>query len=54
MCVSWTKEPPKKNVKALASNLFDFNGFKDPRYLILAIGSFVASLGLYVPYYYIG
>lgn len=53
MSLSRTKEPPKKNVKGLASNLFDFNGFRDPRYLTLAIGCFVASMGLYVPYYYV-
>lgn len=54
ICISWTKESPKKTPTAPKSNLFDFNGFKDPRYLALGIGSFVASLGLYVPYYYVG
>lgn len=34
--------------------LVDFGGFKDPRYLTLAIGSVLVSLGLYSPYYYIG
>lgn len=54
ICISRTKHQPVKPQKSLGGNLLDFNGFKDPRYLILAIGSFVASLGLYVPYYYVG
>ncbi|KAL1639397.1 hypothetical protein SLS58_007978 [Diplodia intermedia] len=58
MCISRTKRAPKKAPAAAQTavsngSLLDFNGFKDPRYLALAIGSFVASLGLYVPYYYI-
>ncbi|KAH7050049.1 major facilitator superfamily domain-containing protein [Macrophomina phaseolina] len=53
ICISRTKHRPVKPQKTLGGNLLDFNGFKDPRYLILAIGSFVASLGLYVPYYYV-
>jgi hypothetical protein len=52
--ISWTKEAPSKTSKGSSSKLLDFEGFKDPRYLVLGIGSFVASLGLYVPYYYIG
>lgn len=52
--ISRTKPATKKAQAALSGNLLDFHGFKDPRYLTLAIGSFVASLGLYVPYYYIG
>lgn len=37
-----------------AADLIDIHGFKDKRYLTLAAGTFLASLGLYVPYYYIG
>ena len=37
-----------------AADLVDFRGFKDKRYLTLAVGTFLASLGLYIPYYYIG
>ncbi|KAB2571922.1 Aspyridones efflux protein apdF [Lasiodiplodia theobromae] len=51
--ISRTRPATKKAQAALSGNLLDFHGFKDPRYLTLAIGSFVASLGLYVPYYYI-
>ncbi|KAI1580089.1 AraJ Arabinose efflux permease [Pyrenophora tritici-repentis] len=40
-----------KQRRALAMGMVA--GFKDPRYLTLAIRSSVASLGLYVPYYYI-
>lgn len=54
VCISWTGEVPAKASKLSGSNLLDFQGFKDPRYLVLGVGSFVASLGLYVPYYYIG
>lgn len=54
ICMSRTKQASKKTPVGLSSKLLDFQGFKDPRYLTLAIGSFVASLGLYVPYYYIG
>ena len=35
-------------------DLLDIHGFKDKRYLTLAIGVFLGNLGLYVPYYYIG
>ncbi|KAI0076125.1 MFS general substrate transporter [Panus rudis PR-1116 ss-1] len=35
------------------SKLVDLGGFKDPRYLTLAIGSVLVNLGLYSPYYYI-
>ncbi|GME35071.1 Major facilitator superfamily [Neofusicoccum parvum] len=55
MAVSRTKEPPKApTAKAVVNSLLDFKGYKDPRYLMLAIGNFVATLGLYIPYYYIG
>ena len=54
VCISWTREVPGKTSKLSGSKLLDFQGFKDPRYLVLGIGSFVASLGLYVPYYYVG
>lgn len=36
-----------------ARELVDFHGYKDPCYTLLAIGSFVASLGLYSPFSYI-
>ncbi|KAK0653681.1 Aspyridones efflux protein apdF [Lasiodiplodia hormozganensis] len=54
MAVSRTKEAPKPPTTSIVSSLLDFNGYKDPRYLVLAIGNFVATLGLYVPNYYIG
>lgn len=55
MAISRTKEQPKPmKAKAVVSNLLDFHGYKDPRYLVLSIGNFVATLGLYIPYYYIG
>ncbi|OMP85184.1 putative transporter MCH4 [Diplodia seriata] len=47
------EQPPAKAALA-ASSLLDFRGYKDPRYLVLAIGNFVATLGVYVPNYYIG
>ena len=36
------------------SDLVDLGGFKDPVYAVLAAGTFVVNLGLYVPYYYVG
>lgn len=55
MAISRTKEQPKPmKAKAVVSKLLDFHGYKDPRYLVLSIGNFVATLGLYIPYYYIG
>lgn len=35
------------------SALFDFSGFLDARYAVLAVGAFVTMLGQFVPYYYI-
>lgn len=54
--MSRTKETPSNTptVRRSLATLLDFSGYKDPRYLVLAIGCFTASLGLYVPYYYIG
>ncbi|OJD29981.1 uncharacterized protein BKCO1_680003 [Diplodia corticola] len=67
MLISYTKDPPTAPPPAkdladqppakptlAASSLLDFRGYKDPRYLVLAIGNFVATLGVYVPNYYIG
>lgn len=52
ICISRTTQStiPLKS----ATDLLDLHGFKDKRYSTLAIGTFLASLGLYVPYYYIG
>ena len=52
ICISRTTQStiPLKS----AADLLDLHGFKDKRYLTLAVGTFLASLGLYVPYYYIG
>ena len=50
--ISSTQVVPKGGMKL--TGLLDFRGFLDARYTVLAIGSFVASLGLYIPYYYIG
>ncbi|KAF2437727.1 MFS general substrate transporter [Karstenula rhodostoma CBS 690.94] len=33
--------------------LVDLQGFRDSRYSVLAIGSFIAMLGQFIPYYYI-
>jgi MFS family permease len=52
MCVSRAKYPPKQLQSA--SDLLDFNGFRDIRYALLALCAVIANLGLYVPYYYIG
>lgn len=49
--VSRTRQPRKPMQRA--KELVDFHGYKDPCYTLLAIGSFVASLGLYSPYSYI-
>jgi MFS family permease len=54
ICISSDKRASKTTTRVVPRHLLDFNGFKDPRYIALAIGSFVANLGLYVPYYYIG
>lgn len=34
--------------------LLDFKGFLDRRYTVLAVGAFVAMLGQFIPYYYVG
>ncbi|KAF2865909.1 major facilitator superfamily domain-containing protein [Massariosphaeria phaeospora] len=34
--------------------LLDFRGFRDRRYSVLTFGAFIAMLGQFVPYYYIG
>lgn len=52
ICVSRAKFPPKQ-LKS-ARELLDFNGFRDSRYTTMAVGAFIANLGLYIPYYYIG
>ncbi|EKM51453.1 uncharacterized protein PHACADRAFT_166015 [Phanerochaete carnosa HHB-10118-sp] len=49
--ISRTRLPRKPLPKP--QQLVDFGGFKDPRYLTLAIGSVLVNLGLYSPYYYI-
>lgn len=51
MCISRAKYQPRK-LRSLAC-LLDYGGYKDIRYATLSIGTFVFSLGLYVPYYYI-
>lgn len=43
---------PRKPLKSVSA-ILDFRGFREPPYVVLAAGTFVASLGLYVPYYYI-
>ena len=52
MLVSKTRLPRKSMCKL--ADLVDFDGFKDPRYYVLAIGSFLVNLGLYIPYFYVG
>ncbi len=52
MAVSRTRLPHKPMKKA--SDLVDFEGFKDARYWVLAVGSFLVNLGLYSPYFYVG
>ncbi|KAI1131720.1 major facilitator superfamily domain-containing protein [Nemania abortiva] len=49
--VSNSRQPPQalKSVR----ELLDFGGYRDLRYSVLAVGTFIGSLGLYVPYYYI-
>jgi hypothetical protein len=42
-------KPPKK-----WKQLLNFRGFKDSRFSILALGSLLSNIGLYIPYYYIG
>jgi hypothetical protein len=51
MCISWTKgvAPPMRKFSAL----FDFSGYLDARYAVLAVGAFITMLGQFVPYYYI-
>lgn len=36
------------------SELVDLDGFKDPRYSVLLVGTFLVNLGLYIPYFYLG
>lgn len=52
MCVSRANRPPKKLQSV--RELLDFNGFRDVRYTLMAVGAVIANLGLYVPYYYVG
>ncbi|KAI1161515.1 MFS general substrate transporter [Nemania serpens] len=49
--VSNSRQPPQplKSVR----ELLDFGGYRDLRYSLLAVGTFIGNLGLYVPYYYI-
>ncbi|KAH7119734.1 major facilitator superfamily domain-containing protein [Dendryphion nanum] len=47
--ISWTKMPTRP---LQLQALFDFKGFADSRYFVLAIGAFLAMLGQFVPYYY--
>ncbi|GME32616.1 Mfs general substrate transporter [Neofusicoccum parvum] len=50
--ISRPKLAPKR-LKS-AADVFDFSGFRDMRYSVLAAANLVGNLGLYVPYYYIG
>lgn len=50
--VSSSKQP-KRKLKSLRS-LLDYRGFLDIRYSCLSAGAVIASLGVYVPFYYIG
>lgn len=52
MAISRPKQPPRK-LKSL-THLFDYKGFLDIRYSCLSAGAVVSSLGVYVPFYYIG
>ena len=47
------KPPPPPDLASVAGTLFDTYGLK-VRYTTLSVGTFVFSLGLSVPYYYIG
>lgn len=49
--ISRPKLAPKR-LKS-AADVFDFSGFRDMRYSVLAAANLVGNLGLYVPYYYI-
>ncbi|TID25729.1 mfs general substrate transporter [Venturia nashicola] len=48
-----SRPEPRKREPFDMRKLLDFGGFKDPKYLVLSIGCFLANLGLYVPYYYL-
>lgn len=40
--------------EARVRHLLDYRGFLDIRYACLSVGAVIASLGVYVPFYYIG
>lgn len=44
---------PKRKLVSLR-HLFDYRGFLDIRFACLSAGAVISSLGIYVPFYYIG
>jgi MFS family permease len=50
--ISRPKNPPRK-MKSVRE-MVDFGGFRDVRYLVLAIATVIGNLGLYVPINYMG
>lgn len=52
IAVSSSKRP-KRKMRSLR-DLLDYKGFLDIRYSCLSAGAVISSLGIYVPFYYIG
>lgn len=48
-----TPKHPRKPVKSIWS-VADFSGFRDRRYVTLALANLVGNFGLYIPFYYLG
>lgn len=51
--LSTSKASGNLNRKGRASSLVDFGGFRDCRYTVLCVGMWFATLGLWIPAYYI-
>ena len=44
----------RKTLRGVFRTLYDFEGFRDPRYTILCLGAWLSQLGIWIPSYYIG
>ncbi|KAF2728469.1 MFS general substrate transporter [Polyplosphaeria fusca] len=52
-CISTPRNAKVAGSRTVWLSLFDYKGFLDRRYSVLAIGSCVAQLGVFIPSYYI-
>jgi hypothetical protein len=52
ICLTRVDHAPR--AKDAKRKIFDFGGFRNVRYLVLAVANFIAFLGLYAPYNFAG